>query len=494
MTDNTPQQAAKEREEPVKDLRSFLAEYRAAYPDDVLDVHVPIKAKYECTAIGKHFEDLGKYPLVLFHRVITTNGQISQFPLMVNVLGDRRKLAHAIGSNFEDVTIDWRRRVSEAKCQPVVVNRSDASVKENVRVGDQVNLLDLPAMHTHEMDPGPYITAGMLTTFHPDKWIDNCALQRGFIAGPREIRCLLVPTSHNYLNYAAYGERGKEMKVAYWVGHHPAVIMGAHSGLGYPESHYVTASAVAGQPLRLVPSETLGDDFLVPADAEFVIEGIMVPGKRALEAPFGEYPRYYGPQRMGEVFDVTAITYRNAAIWDSFLVGMNNIYGGAQEEGNIYVAVKRAVPQVQRVYCPVSGSGRFHAYIQIKKTHEGQPREAIMAALSSSANIKHVIVVDEDIDVFDDRWVLWAVATRSQWDRDLVVIPNCQAAFLDPTTGERGLGTKGGIDATKPAPPKRFPLRINVPQDVLERVTLEEYVGPEALAKVPNSRDMKKSS
>jgi len=106
--------------------------------------------------------------------------------------------------------------------------------------------------------------------------------------------------------------------------------------------------------------------------------------------------------------------------------------------------------------------------------------------------VKHVIVVDEDIDVFDDRWVLWAVATRSQWDRDLVVIPNCFGAVLDPTTGERGLGTKGGIDATKPAPPKRFPLRINVPKDVLERVTLEEYVGPEALAKVPNSRDMKK--
>ena len=491
MPSSTSQQAAKEKEGQVKDLRSFLTDYRAVYPEDVLDVHVPIKAKHECTAIGKHFEDLGKYPLVLFHRVITTSGQISQFPLMINVLGDRRKLAHAIGSTFEDLTIDWRRQVWEAKHQPVVVSRSVAPVKENVLVGERVNLLDLPIMHMHEMDPGPYITAGMLTTFDPDKWIDNCALQRGFIAGPREIRCLLAPNTHNYLNYVAYGERGKEMKVAYWVGHHPAVIMGAHSGLGYPESHYVTASAVAGQSLRLVPSETLGDDFLVPADAEFVIEGIMVPGKRALEAPFGEYPRYYGPQRMGEVFDVTAISYRNAAIWDSFLVGINNNYGGAQEEGNIYAAVKRAVPQVQRVHCPVSGSGRFHAYVQIKKTHEGQPREAIMAALSSSSMVKHVIVVDEDIDVFDDRWVLWAVATRSQWDRDLVVVPNCFGAVLDPTTGERGLGTKGGIDATKPAPPKRFPLRINVPKDVLERVTLEEYVGPEALAKVPNSRDMK---
>ena len=494
MATSTSLPAGQKTEEQIKDLRSFLADYRAAYPGDVLDIHIPIKAEYECTAIGKHFEDLGKYPLVLFHRVITTTGQVSRFPLMINVLGDRRKLAHAVGSTFEDVAIEWRKRIWEAKHQPAVVSRGQAPVKENVLVGDRVNLLDLPAMRIHEMDPGPYVTAGMLTTFDPDKWIDNCALQRGFICGPREIRSSLAPHTHNSLNYIAHGERRKEMKVAYWVGHHPAVIMGANSTLAYPGSHYQAASAVAGQSLRLVPSETLGNDFLVPADAEFVIEGIMVPGKVGLEAPFGEYPRYYGPQKLSKVFEVTALTYRNGAIWDSFLVGINNNYGGAQEEGNIYAAVKRAVPQVQRVYCPVSGSGRFHAYVQIKKTHEGQPREAIMAALSASTMVKHVIVVDEDIDVFDDRWVLWAVATRSQWDRDLVVVPNCYGSFLDPTTGERGLGTKGGIDATKPAPPKRFPLRINVPQDVLERVTLEEYVGPEALAKVPNSRDMKKTS
>ena len=484
-------QANRNAEMQVKDLRSFLSDYRDAYPDDVLDIHIPIKAEHECTAIGEHFEDLGKYPLVLFHRVITTGGQISRFPLMINVLGDRRKLAHAIGSTFEDVTVDWRRRLSGERRPAALVSRSEAPVKENVLVGAQVNLLDLPAMRVHEMDPGPYITGGLLTTYHPQSWIDNSAFHRGFIAGPREIRGNLGPHSHNHYNYVAHNSMGQEMKVAYWVGHHPAVIMGATSALSYLQSHYEAAGAVSGQPLRLVPSETLGDDFLVPADAEFVIEGIMVPGKRALEAPFGEYPRYYGPQRMGEVFDVTALTFRNDAIWDSYLVGINNNFGGTQEEAHIYAIVKRAVPQVQRVFVPVSGSGRFHAYIQIKKTHEGQPREAIMAALSTSSRIKHVIVVDDDIDIYDDRWVLWAVATRSQWDRDLVVIPRCSGGVLDPSTGERGLGTKGGIDATKPAPPNRFPLRVNVPREVKERVTLEEYVGPEAVARVPGPREMK---
>ncbi|MBI2953090.1 MAG: UbiD family decarboxylase [Chloroflexi bacterium] len=485
---------AQKTEEQILDLRSFLAAYRAAYPDDVIDVDRPISTKYECSAIGRHFEALGKFPLVIFRQAITANGNHSRFPLMINLTGDRRKLAFSIGSTFEDVSIDWRKRVSEAKHKPVVIDRGEAPVKQNVLKGDRIDLRELPIMHIHEMDPGHYVTAGMLTTFDPKHNIDNCALQRGFIAGPREIRCFLGVRSHNYLNYMAFQELGNEMRVAYWVGHHPAVLMGAHSNLGYPESHYVTASAVAGQPIRLVPSETLGDDFLVPADAEFVIEGIMAPGKRDLEAPFGEYPRYYGPQRMGEVFDVTAVTHRNDAIWDQVLVGMNNNYGGTQEEASIYSVVKRVVPEVTRVHVPVSGSGRFHAYIQIKKTHDGQPREAILAALSSSYMIKHVIVVDEDIDVFDERWVLWAVATRSQWDRDMVVVPSCFGVPLDPTSGERGLSTKGGIDATMPAPPRRFPKRLNVPDRVLDKIALEEYIGAERLARVPEQRDRKAKS
>ncbi|MBI2954512.1 MAG: UbiD family decarboxylase [Chloroflexi bacterium] len=483
------QPSVRDTGERVIDLRSFLADYRAAYPDDVLEVHKPISAKFECTAVGKHFEDIGKYPLVIFDQIITATGQPSKFPAIINLLGDRRKLAFAIGSTFEDVGLDWGRRLAEGKHELRLVDRSEAPVKQNVLVGDQVNLYDLPAMRYHEMDPGPYVTAGMLTSWEPKTWIDNCAMQRGYIAGPREMRCYMAPRSHNYHNYLAHQELGKEMKVAFWVGHHPAAIMGAHTGLGYPESHYEAASAVMGCPLRLVPSESLGDDFLIPADAEFVIEGLMVPGKRALEAPFGEYTRYFGPQRMSEVFDVTAITYRDEAIWDSFLVGINNNYGGLQEEVRVYAVVKRVVPEVQRLYFPVSGAGRFNCYVQLKKTHDGQPKEVIMSALSASAETKHVIVVDEDIDIYDDRWVLWAVATRSQWNRDLIAVPRCYGVPLDPTTVERGRGAKGGIDATMPASPRRFPKRLNVPDEVLSRITLEEYIGERVVARVPEQRD-----
>ncbi len=469
-----------------KDMRVFLESYEKAHPEDVIRIKKQVNTAWECTAIARHFESLNKFPLIIFENLITANGEQSKFQTVINMLGDRRKLAYAIDSTFEDVAIEWRRRTDENRIKPVVISKKEAPCKENVLTGEQANLYKFPFLRHHGMDPGHYITMGLFTCYEPDSWIENTAFHRGFVAGPREIRCLLTPYTHSAYNLRKHEERDIPMKVAYQIGHHPAVIMGAETRGGYPESHYETAGGVAQEPLRLVPSETLGDDFLVSADAEIIIEGIMHPGKRDLEGPFGEYPRYFGPQQMNPVFEVTAITHRNNAICHSFMVGINNNFGGTQEEGTIYSFVKRLVPQVQRVYCPVSGAGRFHAYIQIRKTLEGQGKEAIMAALTTSEMLKHVIVVDEDIDIYDDRWVLWAVATRSQWDKDLVVIPGCRGAKLDPSV-EDITTTKGGIDATMPAPPNRYSKRVYIPDDVMEKMQLEKYIDAEKIKSAPTA-------
>jgi 2,5-furandicarboxylate decarboxylase 1 len=472
----------------AKDLRTFLDTYEKDHPEDVIRIEKQIDSVFECTAIARHFETLNKFPLIIFYDVKTASRDRSAFPCAINVLGDRRKLAYAIDSTFEDVAIEWRRRAEENRIKPVVLSKEDAPCKERVLVGERINLLKLPMLKHHEMDPGHYITAGMFTCYDPDTHIDNTGMHRGFVAGPREIRSLLTPFTHAAYNLKKHEERGLPMKVAYWVGHHPAVLMGAQTRMAYPESHYEAAGGVAREPLRLVPSETLGDDFLVPADAEFVIEGIMQPGKRDLEGPFGEYTRYSGPQQMSPVFEVTAVTHRKDALWHSLMVGMNNNFGGTQEEGTIYAFVKKVVPQVVRVYCPISGSGRFHAYIQIRKTHEGQGKEAIMAALTASEMTKHAIVVDEDIDIYDDRWVLWAVATRSQWDRDLVVVPGCRGGKLDPSI-DGVTTTKGGIDATKPALPARYSQKLRVPEDVLNRIRLADFIDKEKIDGAPTIVD-----
>jgi 2,5-furandicarboxylate decarboxylase 1 len=469
-----------------KNMEQFINEYEKTRPEDVIRITKPVDAKFEITAIAKHFEEQNKFPLIVFEKVINAKGEISPFPVVINMLGDRHKLAAAIGSNYSDVALDWSSKVEQSEPKkPVVVKHGEAPCQEVVLKGDDIDLLSLPIVHHHEMDPGAYITAGMFTCHDPETWSANMAFHRGFISGPREIRSYLSPGSHNYWNLKAHEGINKEMKVAYWIGHHPAHIMGAHCHMSYPRDHYTPSGTLAGQALRLVPSQTLGDDFMVPADAEFVIEGIMRPGNRALEGPFGEYPRYYGPQQMSPVMEVTAVTHRKNAMWYSFMVGINNNYSSVRVERDMYAAIKKAVPQVQRVAMPVSGCGMFHCYVQLKKTHDGQPKQAIMAALVASEWVKHVIVVDEDIDIYEDRWVLWAVATRSQWDKDIFVVPDSFGAHLDPSAGRNAMSARGGIDATKPAPPERYPLRLDVPTEVKLRVQLKDYIDEEKLAKVP---------
>jgi 2,5-furandicarboxylate decarboxylase 1 len=128
----------------------------------------------------------------------------------------------------------------------------------------------------------------------------------------------------------------------------------------------------------------------------------------------------------------------------------------------------------------VSGTARLHAYIQLRKTKDGEPKTAIATAISSDYRIKHVVVVDEDIDIFNEEQVLWAIATRSQWDKDLVVVPGMMGTNLDPSA-DGTLSTKGGIDATKPIDPRQFSKTLSLPASVLEKIKLEDFFDPKFL-------------
>ena len=129
---------------------------------------------------------------------------------------------------------------------------------------------------------------------------------------------------------------------------------------------------------------------------------------------------------------------------------------------------------------PVSGTARLHAYIQLRKSNDGEPKTAITTALSSDYRLKHAIVVDEDVDIYDDQQVLWAVATRSQWDKDLVVIPGMMGTRLDPS-GNDIVTTKGGIDATKPVDPRSFAKKLSIPESVTSRIRLQDFFEPDVL-------------
>ncbi len=471
------------------DLRSFLKSYEEFNPRDVIHIRKPVNCRFEATAVVMGFEQQRKFPALVFHEPVLADGNKSQFPLVLNPMATRKKLAHAIGSTFDEVGFEWVRRARTETRKPVVVDRSQAPCKQVVLSNEQVNLTRYPAMVHHEEDPGAYISGGMLTCYDPDAKIDNMAMQRGFIVNKTEVRIHIRPHTHNYLNLVKWENRGMDMPAVFWIGHHPAVMMGCQSSPPYPGSHYEAAGAVLGQPLRLTPSETLGDDFLVPAEAEFVVEGFIRRNVRREEAPFGDYTKYYDEPANSPVLEVTCVTHRSDAMWLSHMVGHDEVFGCTFKEVDLTWAVKKVVPQVRNVYMIPWGVQHI-AFIQIKQTAPGQAKASLAAALGSSIWCKVAIVVDEDIDIYDEKEVFWALATRFQPAEDLFIIPSVVGAGLDPSTERVGnkdfpVGSRVGLDATKPFG-KPFARKLDIPQTIKDKIKLEDLLPAEVIDKVPD--------
>jgi 2,5-furandicarboxylate decarboxylase 1 len=472
----------------VLSLPSFLRDYEQQHPAQVVHVKREVSCVQEVTAIVQKLEARGCFPVLVFHRPVTSQGTVSRFPLVVNLYASRERCAQAMASSFRSVGLDFYRKARLERRPPVVVDRGAAPVKQVVLRDDQIDLFELPALVHHEGDPGPYITGGFFTHYDPDSGTDNSSLHRGWIVGPRALRVYPAANSDAERNLRKYEARGEPMLAAFWVGHHPLAGLGAQMRVPYPGSHFEAAGGLMGQPMRLVPSESLGDDFLVPADAEVIVEGIIEPGKRYPEGPFGEYTGYLGPQVPNPQLEVTAVTHRAGAYWHDIMVGWADtaVMGAFALEGSIYEAVRARVPSLKNVYLPLSGCCRFHAYLQLENPAEGDAREAIMTALPVDRRLKHVFVFDDDVDIFDDREALFAIATRTQWDSDLMVFPGVRGVPLDPSITGR-VTTKAGIDCTKPVG-RVFAERLRVRPDVLERVDLADLLGDTVLQAIPTER------
>ncbi len=181
----------------MKDLQTFLRKYEEANPELVVHVEQEVNAKWEASAIAlKAQKELRETPVFIFHRLRTTAGKISPFPVVMNLFASRQRSALAVGSTFKKLGRDlYEMRAKRIK--PVIVNRSEALVKQVVKTGESVNLQEIPGLIHAAWDPGPYVSAGFLTTYDPETGIDNCALQRGWMLGKRELRIFPNRASHN---------------------------------------------------------------------------------------------------------------------------------------------------------------------------------------------------------------------------------------------------------------------------------------------------------
>ncbi|MEK7379025.1 MAG: UbiD family decarboxylase [Candidatus Binatota bacterium] len=448
-----------------QDLRSYLDLIKQNHPEDFLIVSREVDPAYEITAITVKLEQEAKRrPILLFEKV-----KGSKFPVLTNLHAGRSRLALAMNAKPEEMQKAYLRAM-EKPIPPKIVSK--APVKEVVFTGDKVNLYDLPQIIHHQGDAGAYITAAISFAKEPTGHIWNCAYNRLMIKGRNTTSIHLTSAKHLWEFYRLAEARGEALPVAFAIGVHPAIALGCLAIGSIDEDERAIMGALLGEPLELVKCET--SDLLVPAHAELVIEAEILPNERTAEGPFGEFTGYSLGKRQREVLRVRALTHRKDAVFQDIAVGhMDHLMLSTTPiEANLYRAVRAMVPSVKAVRIPAP----FTVYVSIEKKTEGQGKNAILAVLGSDMYMKHVIVVDHDIDIFNDQRVQWAVGTRCQADRDVTIISNVGGSDLDPSDLKDGVTAKMGIDATAKPRLDTFTPRHRVAKDVFERLELKDFV------------------
>ena len=421
-------------------LRRFVEELRQAGEIEVLS------ASTQLADVARSLE--GNARAVLFERVGKEGA-----PLAGNVMGGRSRLARAFGVSPDKLLAEVLRRLRSAP-QVVEVPREAAPAQEVVLTGEQADLTALPVHLQHGMDGGPYISASIDFTVDPSSGWTNVGVRRLMLRGRREAGVDLNSPSDLRALYEAAAKQGKRLPVAFVVGSHPVDYVAAVMRLPVDELGLV--AALRDAPLPVVKCVTC--DVHVPADAEWVLEGYLDErGHVEAEGPYGEFLGYYGAVKQNPVFHLTAITRRRDALFQTATIGGRSLgrtdtaqLNALRTEVMVWRALETAVREVKAVYVTPSSGGMYTLRIAMRQRVPGEARNAIAAAFGCLANVKHVFVVDPDIDIFSDEQMDWALATRFQADRDLVVQSGFRTLPLDPSLRGAKTGAKAGFDLTLP--------------------------------------------
>src|SRR5215468_3921388 len=372
--------------------------------------------------------------------------------LVGNVMGSRKRLAMALDTDEKGLLPTLGERLQQP-IPPVKVK--DAPVQEVVLKGDDADLTALPVHLQHGEDGAPYISASLDFAVFPDSGFTNIGARRIMLRGPRTAGIDLIAPSDLRAIYLEAATRKEPTPVSYVVGTHPAGYIAAMMAMP-PMDELDIAGAVRGAPVPIVKCVT--NDVWVPADAEYVLEGYLDPkGPTEPEGPYGEYVGYYGVVKRNPVFRVTAITHRKDALFQTATIGGRFLartdtaqLTTIKTETAAWAALQTAVREPVAVFATPSSGGMYNIRISLRQRVPGEARNAICAVFGSMAEAKHVFAFDADIDVFSDEQVDWALATRFQGDRDLVVASGFRVVPLDPSLGGARTGAKVGFDCTIP--------------------------------------------
>lgn len=433
------------------------------YKDLLVRIRKAVDPKYQLAAVTKKVDG---QKAILFEHV--GNYQV---PVASNLCFSRDCYSWCMEINKEHLI----EQILNAMEQPEpCAYVESAPFKENVIQKDFDLLEILPAPTYHEDDAGPYITGGLVIAKDPETGKQNVSIHRLQVLGKDALGILMLPR-HLKLCYEKAKTIGLPLEIAIVIGVGPLTLLASQAILPFGADELEVANSLHGdQDLQL--TRCLKVDVDVPVESEIVIEGEIQLEETAMEGPFGEFPKYYSAPEMRPVIRVNAISHRKDPIYYTILPASHEhlLLGGLAREASILKSVRSSIPSVRRVHLTLGGASRYHMVISIEKMNEGEAKNVIMAAMANNADIKHVVVVDQDVDIFNMEEVEWAIATRCQSNKDILIIPDCLGSELDPST-QKGVGAKMGIDATVPVGQlsNRFK-QIRIPG--YEKLNLEDFV------------------
>ncbi len=359
-----------------------------------------------------------------------------------NLWSTRDRIATALKTNKRDLVSHILEAIRHPREFAVTGN---AGFLENQ--SEDFDLRESPIPKYYPGDAGRYITAGVWVAEWDGK--RNLSFHRTLILDGKRGAARVVPR-HLYHMYRSALESGQELKVAICIGLDPWNLIAGGTSVEYGRDEMTIAASLKERCLgEKLQATKVRSGLTVPAEAEYVLEGRLIAEKHK-EGPFVDAVGTYDSVRDEPVVVIERVYSRKDPIFHALLSGGDEhlMFMGMPREPLIHEAVSRAVPHVGGVRLTEGGCAWLHGVVSIRKQSEGDAKNAIMAAFGAHTSMKRVIIVDEDIDVYDDRDVEWAVATRFQADKGLVILHGARGSSLDPSAGETT--SKVGIDATKP--------------------------------------------
>ena len=448
-------------------LRDFIKVLRKE--GELLSLSKPFDPKYEISAI---ISELGKRkaPAVLFRKA-----KGFEISVIGNLFGTVRRLALALGIEEDRLIEDVIPRL-ENRITPVLVSDNPA---EQVRVPTgKLDLLKiLPALTHYSKDSGPYITSGISSARDPKTGVTGRGLHRMEVRVKNTLGIsLLNPPLADI--YAMHKKEGKKMEIATVIGVPPAVFIASIFKVPPGTDKLSVAGGLKGEPVETTMAETV--DLDIPAHGEIVIEGYIDPRDKEEDGTLGESSGYYMAFGKSPTIHVTGFKYRKGALYHAVVPWAREV------DSLLYLVhgldfipkMRKEIPSLRQIHLVPMTFGS-HVVMSMDTDHKGEIRRALTLALSFTM-VKKVVVVDVDVDPQDDQEVEWALATRFQADRDLIVIPELRGQPIDPSskwTGEGFLTTKMGLDATRPK--KEGFEKVDVPEEVKRRLSpvLKDLMG-----------------